>query len=165
MIDLNPAHNPKHPFRLTADGIPIGTCGHPTSSDGPSRGRRKYVCPRTRKRSAPDDQPPCSHIVYISGTALRLHPGIARDTEAWRLGYNDRTCTERSHTRKRNDFGQLRNRRRWRRNRTAHYFFAAYCQHFAAWVQKADYRFEMVFAAIIEQHMFALRDLPRHVAA
>lgn len=166
IIDLNPAHNPKHPVRLTADGLPICCCGHPMSPDGSSRGRRKYVCPRTRKRSAPDDQPPCSHIVYISGTAaFRLHPGIARGTEAWRLAYNDRTCTERSHTRKRNDFGQLRNRRRGRRNRTAHYFFAAYCQHFAAWVQNAAVRFETVFAELIEPHMPVLLTLPRHAAA
>ena len=166
MMDLNPAHNPKHPVRLTADGLPICSCGHPMAPDGSSRGRRKHVCPRTRKHSAPGDQPPCSHIVYISATAaFRLHPGIARGTEAWRLAYNDRTCTERSHTRKRNDFGQLRNRRRGRRNRTAHYFFAAYCQHFAAWVHQADYRFDTVVAEVIEPHMPVLLTFPRHAAA
>ncbi len=167
IMGLNPAHNTKHPFRLTAEGIPIGTCGHPMSPDGSSRGRLKFVRPRTRKRSAPDDQPPCPHsTASISGTAaLLLHPGLARGTEKWRLARNDRTCAERSDTRKRNDFGPLWCRRRGRRNRTAHSFFATCCQHFAAWVQKADDRVETVFAAIIERYMPALRDLPRHAAA
>lgn len=82
------------------------------ASDGSSRGRRKCVCPRNRKRSTPDDQAACPNIVYISGAAaFRLHPGLDRGTEAWRLAYNDRTCTDRSHTRKRNGFGQLANRK------------------------------------------------------
>lgn len=166
VIDLNPAHNPKEPVRFTPTGIPVCACGAPMAPDGSSRGRPKFVCPNKRKRRALGDQPPCPRAVYISGAvAFRAHPGLARGTDAWRLAYNARTCTERSHTRKRNDFGQLSCRRRGRPSRTAHYFLAGYAQHFAAWAAEAGLRAEAVFHAVLGAHLAVLIKLPRDAAA
>ena len=100
------------------------------------------------------EQPPCRHAVYIPAhAAFRLHPGLARGTEAWRLAYNERTCTERSHSRKRNDFGQSASRRRGRPARTAHYFLAAYAQHFFAWADALHLHAEAVFRDILAPHL------------
>ena len=90
---------------------------------------------------------------------------MARGTEAWRLAYNDRTCTERSHTRKRNDFGQSNCRRRSRPTRAAHYFFAAYAQHFAAWADELAPPAEAVFRDALGPHLATLLELPRRAAA
>ena len=46
-------------------------------------------------------------------------PRDAACLQAWLLAYNERTSTERSHSRKRNDFGQSACRRRGRPARTA----------------------------------------------
>ena len=157
IIDLNPSHNSRQPVRLSPDGRPICACGAPMASDGSSRGRLKFVCPRRRKGHA-TNHPPCTHAVYISGgAAFRLHPGLARGSEAWRLAYNDRTCTERSHSRKLNDFGQAACRRGGRPARAAHYFLAAYAQHFAAWADAAGLRAENVFRAVLAPHLPVLR--------
>ena len=165
IIDLNPGHNPRQPLRLTPDGVPLCACGQPMAADGSSRGRIKFVCPRRRKRGA-SAGPPCPHAVYISGgDAFRLHPGLARGTEAWRLAYNDRTCTERSHSRKINDFGQAACRRRSRPTRAAHYFLAAYAQHFAAWADAAGLRADSVFHVVLAPHLSALRPAARAKAA
>ena len=165
IIDLNPAHHHKHPLHLTDDGIPLCACGQPMAPDGSSRGRLKFVCPRRRKRAA-GDQPPCPHALYLAGTeSFRLHPGLARGTQAWRLAYNGRTGTERSHTRKRNDLGQVPCRRRSRPTRTAHYFLAAYVQHFAAWTAHSGLRIEAIFRAALQPHLSTLLPLPRGAAA
>jgi hypothetical protein len=140
VIDINPAHNPKRPVTLGPDGIPLCPAGHPMASDGSANGRTKFVCPAQRKRRGIDCPQPCrAHTVYLSGLeAFRTRPGIARDSEAWRLAYNQRTACERSHSRKVNDFHQKACRARGRPFRTARYFFAAFCQHFAAWRHEAD---------------------------
>jgi hypothetical protein len=162
IIDLNPAHNPKQPVRLSPDGLPLCACGQPMAPDGSSRGRSKFVCPRRRKRQARADQPPCPHAVYLSGgAAFRLHPGLARGTKAWRLAYSQRTAAERSHSRKINDFGQAACRRRGRPARAAHYFFAAYAQHFAAWADESALRAEAVFRVVLAPHLQALLQRPR----
>jgi hypothetical protein len=161
IIDLNPSHHPKVPRRLAPDGRPICACGAPMVSDGSSRGRLKFVCPRRRKRNA-SEEPACRHAVYISGgDAFRLHPGLPRGSEAWRLAYNDRTCTERSHARKLNDFGQAACRRRSRPTRAAHYFLAAYAQHFSAWADASGLRAENVFRSVLEPHLRALQSPAR----
>ena len=166
IIDLNPAHHPKVPVRLNADGIPLCACGQPMAPDGSSRGRLKYICPRRRKRRQSGAETPCPHAVYLDACdTFRLHPGLARGTEAWRLAYNDRTCTERSHTRKRNDFGQFNCRRRSRPTRAAHYFFAAYAQHFAAWADELAPPAEAVFRDALGPHLATLLELPRRAAA
>ena len=165
IIDLNPAHNRKA-LSLTPDGRPVCECGEPMAPDGSSRGRPKFVCPRKRKRDAADDRPPCPHAVYLSGdAAFRLHPGLARGTRAWTLAYNPRTGTERSHSRKRNDFGQTACRARGRPTRSFFYFLAACAQHFDAWADQAHLRAETVFGHLLNPHLSVLLTLPRDAAA
>lgn len=166
IIDLNPAHNPKTPVVLSPAGLPLCACGQPMAPDGSSRTRLKFICPRKRKRRGLAAEPPCTHTVYVSaGDGFRLHPGLARGTEAWRLAYNSRTCTERSHSRKRNVFGQTACRRRGRPARTAHYFFAAFAQHFTAWAADLNLRIEAVFRELLGPYLPALLKLPRTLAA
>ena len=166
IIDVNPAHNPTTPVVLSPAGIPLCACGQPMAPDGSSRGRPKFVCPRKRKRRQPGTDAPCPGIIYISGSsAFRAHPGLARGTEAWRLAYHPRTCTERSHSRKRNVFGQTACRRRGRPARTAHYFFAAFAQHLTAWAAEAHLRIESVFRELLGAHLPDLLKVSRTLVA
>lgn len=112
-------------------------------------------------------QPPSlSHAIYLSGDlAFRLHPGLARVPDAWKLAYNDRTCTHRSHNRKRNDFGQLAGHARGRPTRAFHYFLAVYPSTSMPGDAAASLRAETVFGQLLAPHLDALLALFRNAAA
>ena len=109
---------------------------------GHTGGYQRFVCP------APQNGLLCPHAATCPKRSVHLKPEmsprficeIPRASEAWEKEYDRRTTVERSHDRKKNDFGLEGRYNRARHVVYALYVLAACLQHVIAWAKRVDGR-------------------------
>ena len=153
VIDLNAgntggADGQRTPIKNTAHlGLRgIDATGTPHCAAGPMRwrghthGYQRFVCPE------PQNGLHCPHAATCPKRSVHLKPEmspryiceIPRATQAWQKEYDRRTTVERSHDRKKNDFGLETRYNRARHVVYALYVLAGCLQHVIAWAKRID---------------------------
>ena len=102
----------KDDFTIGKDGVPICKAGRKMNHDGsePSKARLKFRCPLASRKYGCSCSTPCSDSKYgrTVHLAMKDNPRLInfppRDSEEWKLEYNDRTSAERSNKREKIDF-------------------------------------------------------------
>ena len=126
---------------IDATGTPHCALG-PMRWHGHTRSYLRYVCPASHEGLL------CPHAATCPKRTVHLKPEmgpryiceIPRAPEAWDKEYDRRTIVERSHDRKKNDFGLEARYNRARHVVYALYVLAGCLQHVIAWAKRVDGR-------------------------
>lgn len=153
VIDLNQKNQGKftyQPLEVSPQGRPMCQAGYPMYYWGhcPDRKRLKWRCPlKTTKHSSQNlscsSESTCSPSEYgrtfyaYPQSNYRLFTPIPRGSPLWESHHCKRTAAERSHKRKKFDFGLLATRTTGKRRWLFRAMLAAMCQHVEAWVKTA----------------------------
>ena len=124
---------------IDARGTPHCAAG-PMCWQGHTGGYQRFVCP------APHKGLHCPHAASCPRRSVHLKPEmsprficeIPRATQAWEKTYDRRTTVERSHDRKKNDFGREAGYSRARHVVYALYVLAGCLQHIIAWAKRIN---------------------------
>ena len=143
----------KDDFTIGKDGVPICKAGRKMNHDGSelSKARLKFRCPLASRKYGCSCSNPCSDSKYgrTVHLAMKDNPRLInfppRDSEQWKLEYNDRTSAERSNKREKIDFQLESGRHRSTKMWYCRLYHILMLQHLDAW----DLPFESTLAKLI----------------